>query len=692
MRLPPEEPAGPAAEVREPEDWALRKAVYALGCFQIRGPITAVPPESAVSGAQRLAWFHAVWRTLYLGNQERVREAGAWLAEQRTWLAKALQDGEHPDGFAAACVWLDLLECAAVFGGAGVGSPLAGLAGSFDPQAWADRRPRQPVEGLTLLLRWTHLGGHERTSALLDVLAERLGRRRAAELALEEGDLLRLRLPDRAGRLYDTARTWFAAARDQVGTFLCGVARMLAGGPHVAWAEAGKGLESIQQAYKAIRDRPWPDYSESPAGRLPPWSELERLAVTADEADFNRLVNPGWRPWLVRLLAVLNKWSHAAAAAPLTAWLERAYGLRVGGTCQLPVDFEGWFPPPTLADADSGVRGVIRLVPKRRTPFPADSATRQEPIRMEVFSGERAHLEFAAEAPSPGLLPYERAAGAVAAQLGATARQWLRQANRHRPLDVVLDPAEECHGPCWEALVSLQLPPESRPALRFRRVADGRLARRTAPPPVCRVLTVTGSDAELSVAESGWSPLHRAPGFEWTAGPSGAVGLGPPKGVRVLHLLGTPVQSQRGVRFRASLAPSSDAEAPVGQSELARKFPEVALCVLQMAPRVESVARAERTQADRHDMQLLREFAAGMFALGVAAVLVIPRLELSVAAGVLRGLAGRLVARAERGAEVLLAAVAQMRQTVRQTYPPGTSPLAESEYDLCVYADGDWDY
>ena len=130
------------------------------------------------------------------------------------------------------------------------------------------------------------------------------GRPRAfAEMLLEEGELMALRLPDKAISLLDEAERLFREAYDPVGATIAAIRSMVAA---IHSGQSGPALlryANIENNYSAVPSNDvgigllwW-----SQAG-LPSWSELESLRSATVTANRTILDHPSWQGWLQRLV------------------------------------------------------------------------------------------------------------------------------------------------------------------------------------------------------------------------------------------------------------------------------------------------------------------------------------------------------------------------------------------------------
>ncbi len=232
---------------------------------------------------------HCVWRAMRATGhreQQHLGEAGRRLLTLRD------KDGEGE--WARASVALDLVECSEL--GADVDLASQGLS-PVSPEDWWSRHPAQPERALRLWIRSAALGVSPGgpTSALV----RRLGVRRAAAIAMEEGELLALRLPTQALRLLALSLTWYEDAHDALGiwqvTTLLALTRVRAGVPRDSI-----DLTALQAAHHPLVVAG----TDRGSRTLPPWSWVEgvtQLPLSDSAATIE------WAPWLHRVIA-LRHW------------------------------------------------------------------------------------------------------------------------------------------------------------------------------------------------------------------------------------------------------------------------------------------------------------------------------------------------------------------------------------------------
>lgn len=241
--------------------------------------------DVAVSRAQG----HALWRAMRAFDS-RTREALGRTGRDMLLPLKIDGAGE----WARASVALDLVECSELDPDAPTGEQ--GLT-PVSPEDWWSRHPAQPELALRIWMRSAALG--VAPGGPTSVLVRRVGVRRAATVAMEEGELLALRLPAQALRLLALALTWYEDAHDLFGvwqlTTLLALTRVRAGVPRDSI-----DLSALRAAHEPLvgkgGDRGTPG--------LPPWSWVEGVPQLP-LADTPGLTE--WAPWLHRVIA-LHHW------------------------------------------------------------------------------------------------------------------------------------------------------------------------------------------------------------------------------------------------------------------------------------------------------------------------------------------------------------------------------------------------
>ena len=130
----------------------------------------------------------------------------------------------------------------------------------------------------------------------------RVGLRRAAELALDEGELLALRLPRLAVTLLDLAAVLFNGMGDPASALFAAIAATLAR-QRARMAVPPDQVQFLSDAYATVARRP--------EASLPAWADLARQRVFLEP----RRLEPTMGGWLPRLAACLARRTEADGAA-----------------------------------------------------------------------------------------------------------------------------------------------------------------------------------------------------------------------------------------------------------------------------------------------------------------------------------------------------------------------------------------
>jgi hypothetical protein len=788
------------------KDQALLWTLEGLDGPKSRVRLSSDIPSKTPDEETRLAWHHARWRSTYALRPEMGQTAV-------TWAADALPADPPPAGatFAALSSFLDSLEANVLSEQLELSRPFPALTSDhmIDPSQWWQEHPDQPVEALALMLRAAVLAADGPAPIRMpQELPQRVGVRQAAEIALDEGELLALRLPERAIPLLSQARDWFAAAGDPVGATLAGICAAL------ACARLGR-LEELRTALARVRE----DHTACQAdAALPPWERLEAAAERPETEGLDNLAPRSWRPWLVRLIACMVREKDAGGPGErfqqLVAWLRSNYGATTEGEIALPAELDGWLameveekpwrppapapeptPQPPIAPAErweeAQPRGCLSLgvdlgvlfdiliillglgmgalilaggywlyryllqavypgevgalsavisyilllaailygLPKayryiqayfvsrpditlviapvsegprrpslrdptdvlmtlqRRTPVPW-------PFRWPPYTWRSAE-PIENQRTIPGIVPYRQAARALPP--GLKLRRELRHLEdmlRSRSAVVELRIDQPLNWVCWEGIISLARKEITSPLdipFRFHRTVPGARTRQpTRWGAISHVLSLIGNLTQEEMTQQGWKQLIQDQHFNYNSLYAEEFLFGRPvePTPHVLHLVGTPMETASGVRLHVSGGEYyAQKSSSVGRGELlrvedlAKRFPELALCVLQATP----IETGERTDADREQAAYLRLFAADLFVQGVPAIVTIPPLPPSAGAAVLNQIAAALRGR-QQGTRALLKAIATAQDAIMDLSEADPEAKLEAALDLCLYA------
>ena len=251
-----------------------RERVWALRSFAAGGQRSAL---SALSGAAR----HAVWRTRRAINLDT-----DGIVEM---LNHPAPSGGNP--FETHSLNLDRVEAALMTGDERRAEE---LLARVDPGAVQTNE-----DELTLLLRMDALDPRlPKPQTDITVLLVRVGARRAAEIALREGDLLALRLPEWAAQLYTQALRAYGRCDDAAGEFLVAV-RLALLSFGISPVERTDLLATAERTYRAMSEN-----QELTEVRLPDWNQLPARALA--EYVGHDLWLECWHPMLERVVLAIN--------------------------------------------------------------------------------------------------------------------------------------------------------------------------------------------------------------------------------------------------------------------------------------------------------------------------------------------------------------------------------------------------
>jgi hypothetical protein len=187
--------------------------------------------------------------------------------------------------------------------------------------------PRESEVTLRFGLRAVALGVDEAASDEVHTLASQVGLRRAAELALDEGELLALRLPRHALELLRLAAAWFHDTGDLAGELIARMRAFIAWiHAHATGGPAGSPRPGHDRPPSAVREAYERFAASSPTLALPALAELEAAAASPDAERLDELArHPSWGGWLERLLACLA-WVRRGSPDPvISRWLRNRH-------------------------------------------------------------------------------------------------------------------------------------------------------------------------------------------------------------------------------------------------------------------------------------------------------------------------------------------------------------------------------
>lgn len=332
-------------------DWELIWALDGLdGARQVakakRSRTFDLPVE--VPESDRLPWYHARWRARYGLTHAETVDAVRWA--RSTLRQPSSEDASEYDRHSTR---LDAIE-AIHLGEVTRFSPPAFRQPEVQSELreaarWSGRDTAGVEEALVVSLRAAALGVPDWDTVPVagrDRMLAALGTRRAAEIAMDEGELLALRHSVPAAGLLRQASTWFGVAGDGAGALRASIAEA------TCWADTPRPGE-LQEALLEAHTH-YAGARSQARERLPDWEELESIARQPEQVALDQLQPVEWRPWLVRLIAAMAKAEEVdlrSAGAPLVDWVARTYGRQanVDGASrgvQLPPELTWCSPAP----------------------------------------------------------------------------------------------------------------------------------------------------------------------------------------------------------------------------------------------------------------------------------------------------------------------------------------------------------
>ena len=644
----------------------------------------AIPPAAATA--------HAWWRA--------VTPAAISLEATRA-LERALNETE-PRDLHAGHLALDLYEA----GELGLPAPAARVAPSPDrtsartpPGTLAEHR-----ESLTRLAL--------RTFALTENVAQPagfLGARRNAELALEEGELLALRLPGAACRLLEHAERVFAGASDRVGMVIAATALASAS------ARAGneESAERALQRVEALGDvvgtdaRHWQGWRER-IEALQRWRDGVVLADASRGPALAPELDLPDRQAANRVRAFRRVAGHVRAAAVSTGALCLPFFVLqaltdLGGIGLELLAYLGvlvamaavlvagrWWMSAVSEAAVVDVQVVLAA-----TTSPSESPCADivvGPVRIEGL--RQLPIIRWLEARSRRTVQISLPTDPLSEPLPKQLRDWAPR-SRGRfgiGLHAALQVPDDLQAYPWEArLLSTAI--RDLDGLIPNRVVIWRIppARGVPSAPRDRGRWTSGVVAAycarewLLLVEDAWQGSRLVP--RWPASPGREHGGDE---AAVVHLIGTPVLTNTGWRLRVDDELGATAKSSVGWTEdqtllAPDRLPlaGVELVIVQCAPAGAVIER------DRLKSESARQLSADVMRAGARAVIVVPQLPERVAADVARCIAlGVQQLRRPPQLHALRRLSRKLRDIVEQApeAPRDRFECAEVALDVCLYA------
>lgn len=274
----------------DPRDMlAVRELIALNGSLSLDALLQPNEKSSAVA-------LHAWWRSRHALTHEAAAAALERMSEIAGPRVRALAGDAQKLDADTLQLMFDWREAALVAERFKLRSLLAPVKFWLDDYQWMLDHPAQAEEALRLMLRNYALFD---TSGVPEEVIRRFGPRRVAEAALEEGELLALRLPGTpAEALLVLAKKYFAEAGDPAGETIAGIRLCLARLHNYDEPrhESFSPNRTIPEAYERLRRG---DTS------LPRWADLLEIRDRPAPNNVVALNHPSWAGWLHRLMRAL---------------------------------------------------------------------------------------------------------------------------------------------------------------------------------------------------------------------------------------------------------------------------------------------------------------------------------------------------------------------------------------------------
>lgn len=572
--------------------------------------------------------------------------------------------------------------------------PLGWQTFTFEPESYRAFSSAQLDKIFRLMLR---------ASVLVDSYdldtqwAEQSGWRWMAKAALEEGELLALRLPKQAVPLLDMAHDWFLAANDPVGATIAAVCSAIA-----AIHGRNNDLAREKLSERGVVNLSYQQLKAGELGsNLPEWGSLITLRDEMKPDELAKL-HPSWEEWLTRLFYCLiwleDPVGEGKLAIQAQRWLLRHYGQFLPIELQLLSTEKRSVPPQSESTIICPGLSLSIAIPPDSAPLDLI----QEPDLMipvvmrlreteSVLRREQLPPEKEGQSQTPGLRPYREASEDIPRNIVTRLLRLAELQGDHQlsfPLQI--DPTL---APCaWEAALTLALPWQkgSKEVFQFWRFGEA-LPDSWAAQSGWKTgrVQVISSRTWTMMLEKGWKSLaSRVIINNNVSQLKGRLKKTKNRAVKILHLIGTPISTSTGIHLeisesRYSISNKEQSQTLVRADELPLTLPS--LVIIQSEPS----EALRRTETEREQMTCLRAYASEIFTAGAQAVLVLPTLPHDLAEQVLSRFAKKLSLQSKRGEEEhnpsilpdlwkILDAVTSVRQTVAQWTPSASDPLSNT--------------
>jgi hypothetical protein len=365
-------------------------------------------PDSLPDEYSKWQWTHAIWQTCYALDKDRVKAALAWAKQYIDPAASAasavsLVPAEPIEAENYLIVWslyFDNLESRLLAEREGLRetqqvAKFANRNPMSDQRPWNNLVSRMPSEAFLLWLRGEALNNPpkllqsnwdgdegELYPGTISGIVKKIGERRAAEIALEAGELLALRLPERAVCLFRIAMRLFGACGDSVGRLIAGTQLGMILGRMEDASTLPSLLRTLTPDYTLVQrsgDAQGDNYGYFQPLGMPEWNRLSDIAEDREGVASMESFHPSyWRPWEARLVLCITRAKSQrfddTTTQRIREWLRKiaiVYGEEKGtGTSvrtALPADLSAWASVYKL-DLTDVRQGGLQIEQKSKVP------------------------------------------------------------------------------------------------------------------------------------------------------------------------------------------------------------------------------------------------------------------------------------------------------------------------------------
>lgn len=675
--------------------------------------------------------LHAWWRCQYDLKREQIEPTMTLLEDIDLSVEQTKREGHE---IQAAHLALDAHELMLVAQKHGLTASPPVISGEYYQivrlSAGESSQQRAKVEErLRLRLRVFALVD-DKNRADLNEWAGTVGLLSAAEMALEEGQLLALRLPEKAAKLLRLAHQWFIQAKEPVGAVRSGILAA------ITLIRAGSEPAKVQALLPELIKADYDKLVDSQlVDNIPTWSQLLALRDTLSQEKLQQLDHPSWGGWLSRLFRCLVWAVEPDETGEITSQFYKWQGNRYEE--RLPLELSLGYAADTYNPKRSqnslpldpiillGVSYAAyklgkyifgnnnkklkhnliisphsSIIARSTDILPKEAAIEvsidlsQDPLILRFTTvTSRSEVKAVKRSDQPRWL---RAYGEAAEEMRSTlinelTSLWEKQDEPILPVPLYVEQALAWYP--WEAMLTLALERSGQWRKRFhfwRVVVSSAIGRNSGWEQ--GEVHVIASPTWKRLFRYGWRSLTKRINVDqevWR--------LRRAKNIKLLHLVGTPIQTSAGLHLQIQddyyrqLEMSQESTRALGGETLinSKEVPlkQTGVVVIQ-APPVEIFFKTKiiRQETDRELAAYLRTFAAELMAAGAQIVLVLPALPPEVAQEVIITLSQSLQGDQIPDQQRLLKAISQVQKTIVSWNDSDMDSKIELALEVCLFA------